>query len=132
MRAVGRERLARPNPAIGTIQPLRWVRLGRRKEAKMLAADVDITVVDVIVYIVAGLIIGAVARLLLPGRQEIGMVATIVIGVVAAVLGGLLWETIFPGNDGIAWVGSIIVGVVLVWLYVAYLAPGRGRTTVND
>jgi uncharacterized membrane protein YeaQ/YmgE (transglycosylase-associated protein family) len=121
MRAVGRERLARPNPAIGTIQPLRWVRLGRRKEAKMLAADVDITVVDVIVYIVAGLIIGAVARLLLPGRQEIGMV-----------LGGLLWETIFPGNDGIAWVGSIIVGVVLVWLYVAYLAPGRGRTTVND
>jgi uncharacterized membrane protein YeaQ/YmgE (transglycosylase-associated protein family) len=116
----------------GTIQSLRWVRLGRRKEAKMLAANVDITVVDVIVYIVAGLIIGAVARLLLPGSQEIGMVATVAIGVVAAVIGGLLWEMIFPGNDGIAWIGSIIVGVVLLWLYVAYLAPGRRRTTVND
>jgi uncharacterized membrane protein YeaQ/YmgE (transglycosylase-associated protein family) len=97
----------------------------------MVAAEVNITVVDVIVYIVAGLVIGAVARLLLPGRQEIGMVATIVIGVVAAVVGGLLWELIFPANDGIAWIGSILVAIVLLWLYVAYLAPGRGRTTTG-
>jgi uncharacterized membrane protein YeaQ/YmgE (transglycosylase-associated protein family) len=98
----------------------------------MLAAEVDITVMDIIVYIVAGLIIGVVARLLLPGRQEIGMVATIAIGVIAAVVGGLLWEMIFPGNDGIAWIGSIILAVVLLWLYVAYVTRGRGRTIVND
>jgi uncharacterized membrane protein YeaQ/YmgE (transglycosylase-associated protein family) len=98
----------------------------------MLAAEVDITVMDVIVYVLAGLVIGVVARLLLPGRQEIGIVATIAIGVVAAVAGGLLWEAIFPSNDGIAWIGSILVAVVLLWLYVAYLAPGRGRTTVRD
>jgi uncharacterized membrane protein YeaQ/YmgE (transglycosylase-associated protein family) len=92
----------------------------------MLAAQVDITVMDIIVYIVAGLIIGAVARLLLPGRQDIGMVATIAIGVIAAVIGGVLWELIFPRNDGIAWIGSIIVAVVLLWAYVAFLAGGRG------
>jgi uncharacterized membrane protein YeaQ/YmgE (transglycosylase-associated protein family) len=60
------------------------------------------------------------------------MVATIAIGVIAAVVGGLLWEMIFPGNDGIAWIGSIILAVVLLWLYVAYVTRGRGRTIVND
>ena len=96
----------------------------------MLAAQVDITVGDIIIYIVAGLIIGAIARLLLPGRQDIGIVATIVIGVIAALIGGVLWELIFPANDGIAWIGSIVVGVILVWAYVA-LVGGRGRSRLS-
>ena len=90
--------------------------------------EVDITVVDVIVYVIAGLVIGVVARALLPGRQAIGMVATIIIGVIAAVIGGLLWEAIFPGNDGIAWIGSIIVAIVLLYLYMMLVGRGaRGR-----
>ena len=91
----------------------------------MLGADIDISFWDVIVYIVAGLVIGAIARLLLPGRQEMSVVATIVLGVIAAVIGGLAWEALFPDNDGVAWIGSIIVAVVLLWLYVA--VAGRGR-----
>lgn len=94
----------------------------------MLAQEVDITVVDVIVYILAGLVIGVIARVILPGRQEIGMVATIAIGVIAAVIGGLLWEAVFPDNDGIAWIGSIIVAVVLLALYVGIATRGRTRT----
>ena len=93
----------------------------------MLAADIDITVWDVIVYVIAGLVIGVIARALLPGRQSMSMAMTILIGVVAAVVGGLLWEAIFPDNDGIAWIGSIIVGVVLVYLYAMFTS--RGRTT---
>lgn len=95
-----------------------------------MLAEVDITVWDVIVYILAGLVIGVIARALLPGRQSMSIWMTIVIGVIAAVIGGLLWEWIFPDNDGIAWIGSIIVGIVLVWLYVM-LMGGRGRTTVT-
>jgi uncharacterized membrane protein YeaQ/YmgE (transglycosylase-associated protein family) len=64
----------------------------------MLAADIDITVADVIVYVIAGLVIGALARLLIPGRQSMSIVATIVLGVIAALIGGLLWEAIFPGQ----------------------------------
>jgi uncharacterized membrane protein YeaQ/YmgE (transglycosylase-associated protein family) len=94
----------------------------------VLAADIDITVWDVIVYIIAGLVIGVIARALLPGRQSMSMGMTILIGVVAAVVGGLLWEAIFPDNDGIAWIGSIVVGVVLVYLYAMF--TGRGRTAV--
>lgn len=91
----------------------------------MLGADIDISFWDVIVYIVAGLVIGAIARLLLPGRQEMSVVATIVLGVIAAVIGGLAWEALFPDNDGVAWIGSIVVAVVLLWLYV--MVAGRGR-----
>jgi uncharacterized membrane protein YeaQ/YmgE (transglycosylase-associated protein family) len=93
----------------------------------MLAADVDISVWDVIVYIVAGLIIGVIARALVPGRQSMSIWMTILVGVVAALIGGLVWEAIFPNNDGIAWIGSIIVGIVLVLLYATMV--GRGRTT---
>ncbi|MGZ8624915.1 MAG: GlsB/YeaQ/YmgE family stress response membrane protein [Actinomycetota bacterium] len=92
----------------------------------MLAADIDITVADVIVYVVAGLVIGALARLLLPGRQDMSIVATIILGVIAAVIGGMAWEAIFPDNDGVAWIGSIVVAVILLYLYV--MLSGRGRT----
>ena len=94
-----------------------------------MVAEIDITIGDVIIYILAGLVIGVIARALLPGRQSMSIVMTIVIGVIAAVIGGLLWELIFPDNDGIAWIGSIIVGVVLVWLYAAFV--GRGRATTG-
>jgi uncharacterized membrane protein YeaQ/YmgE (transglycosylase-associated protein family) len=91
-----------------------------------MLADIDISVWDVIVYIVAGLIIGVIARALVPGRQSMSIWITILVGVIAALIGGILWEAIFPDNDGIAWIGSIIVGVVLVWLYA--MLAGRSRT----
>ncbi|HZA20608.1 MAG TPA: GlsB/YeaQ/YmgE family stress response membrane protein [Actinomycetota bacterium] len=80
------------------------------------------TVGDVIVYVVAGLIIGALARLILPGKQSMSIIATLVLGVVAALIGGYLWEAIFPDNDGVAWIGSIIVAVVLLWIYERMVA----------
>jgi len=92
-------------------------------------ADIDITIGDIIVYVIAGLVIGAVARLLVPGRQEMSVVATIILGVIAAVVGGLLWEAIFPDNDGVAWIGSIIVAVVLIIVYGMVVGRGRGGPT---
>jgi uncharacterized membrane protein YeaQ/YmgE (transglycosylase-associated protein family) len=91
-----------------------------------MEAAIDITIGKIIIYIVAGLIIGLLARLVVPGRQHMSIVATIILGVIAAVIGGILWNAIFPGNDGIAWIGSIIVAVVLVWLYSRFAGQ---RTT---
>ena len=86
---------------------------------------IDITVADVIVYVIAGAIIGALARLLVPGRQEMSVVVTVILGIVAAVVGGLLWEAVFPDNDEVAWIGSIVVAVVLVVLYVKFAGSRR-------
>jgi uncharacterized membrane protein YeaQ/YmgE (transglycosylase-associated protein family) len=95
----------------------------------VIAADSSIGVVDIVWYVIAGLVIGLLARAIMPGRQQMSIVATIVLGVVAAVIGGLLWNAIFPNNDGVAWIGSIIVAVILLALY-ARLAPGTSRRRV--
>ena len=83
----------------------------------------------IITMIIVGLIAGALARLIVPGRQDMSVAVTIIVGVIAAVVGGLLWEAIFPDNDGIAWIGSIIVGVLLVYLYAMFVDRGRRRNT---
>ena len=62
-----------------------------------MIADVNITVGSVLGYVIAGAIIGAVARLVVPGRQSMSVLATIVLGIVAAIIGGILWAAIFPG-----------------------------------
>jgi uncharacterized membrane protein YeaQ/YmgE (transglycosylase-associated protein family) len=91
-----------------------------------MIAEVNITVGSIIVYILAGAIIGALARLIVPGKQNMSVTVTIVLGIVAAVVGGILWEVIFPDNDGIAWIGSIIVAVVLVFLYARFFTSRAG------
>jgi uncharacterized membrane protein YeaQ/YmgE (transglycosylase-associated protein family) len=81
----------------------------------MIAAS-DIGLGDIVIYVIAGAIIGGLARLLVPGKQSMGIAITIAVGIVAAVIGGYLWNAVFPDNEGIAWIGSIIVAVVLVFL----------------
>ena len=83
----------------------------------MIAAS-NVGLGEIVIYVIAGAIIGALGRLLVPGKQNIGVLVTIVLGIVAAVIGGYLWNAVFPDNDGVAWIGSIIVAVVLVFLYV--------------
>lgn len=82
----------------------------------------DIGFLDIIWYAIAGIVIGALARLLLPGKQAMGWFATMVLGVVAAIVGGLIWNAIFPDNDGIAWIGSIIVAILLLVGYERVVA----------
>ncbi|MEI2779128.1 MAG: GlsB/YeaQ/YmgE family stress response membrane protein [Tetrasphaera sp.] len=72
--------------------------------------------------IVVGLIVGALGRLLLPGKQGISIPMTIVIGIVASVLTTLVTVNLFNyDNDGgpawIQWILSIIVAAGLIVLY---------------
>jgi uncharacterized membrane protein YeaQ/YmgE (transglycosylase-associated protein family) len=65
--------------------------------------------------IVAGLIIGALGRLILPGKQNISIVMTIVIGIVASLLATFILGAIFGyenANGGVRW-WYWIVGIVL-------------------
>ena len=84
----------------------------------------EISFFRVVWYVIVGLIVGVLARLILPGRQQMNMLMTILIGVVGALVGGFLWELIFS-NHGIAWIGSVIVAVVVVWAYERYLTTRR-------
>lgn len=72
---------------------------------------------DIIVFIIVGAIVGALARLLMPGRDPIGIIGTILIGIIGAIVGGYLWRAIFGNTEGVEWIGAILVAMALVWLY---------------
>ena len=77
----------------------------------------------IISLIVVGLIAGALARLLVPGRQDIGIAATILLGIVGSFIGGFLGYAIFhkDASDGFfqpaGLVGSIIGAVIALPIY---------------
>jgi uncharacterized membrane protein YeaQ/YmgE (transglycosylase-associated protein family) len=63
-----------------------------------------------------GLLIGAIARFLVPGRQSLGLLTTMLLGVVGSFVGGFLGFLMFGGSpfQASGWIGSIIGAVVLL------------------
>jgi uncharacterized membrane protein YeaQ/YmgE (transglycosylase-associated protein family) len=86
----------------------------------------------IIGLIIAGIIIGALARLFMPGRQAIGMIATIVVGIIGTLVGywiaAALGVAQTNGIDWIRWIISIIVAVVLVAITAAIMGRSNNRT----
>jgi uncharacterized membrane protein YeaQ/YmgE (transglycosylase-associated protein family) len=75
----------------------------------------------IIWFIVIGAIIGALARLVVPGPSPMGIALTILIGIVGAVIGGVIASAIGAGNI-IAFIISVLVAAAGV-----ALISGRGR-----
>lgn len=84
--------------------------------------------VDLLVFIVIGLIVGVLARALLPGPDPIGILGTLLVGIVGALIGGYLWTAIFGDTSGPNWIGSILVAMALLWIY-RRMTAGRTATT---
>ena len=84
---------------------------------------------EFLVFLIVGLVVGVVARLLMPGPDPIGILGTIVVGIVGAIVGGYLWIAIFGNSEGPEWIGSILVAMGLLFLY-RRMTMGRSRTTL--
>lgn len=73
---------------------------------------------NIIAWIVVGAIVGALARLAVPGKQNISIVVTIVLGILGALIGGFIANALGVGDtNGIDWIKliiSVIVGALLV------------------
>jgi uncharacterized membrane protein YeaQ/YmgE (transglycosylase-associated protein family) len=89
-----------------------------------------VTVTGIITALIVGLIVGALGRLVIPGRQNISIIVTMVVGVIAALLGTVVAHAIGISTDtpGVDW-GELLIQVLLAAVGVALVAgiSGRGR-----
>ena len=79
--------------------------------------------------VIVGLIIGALARLIMPGKQSIGVLMTIVLGVLGSLIGSCLCYNLFGyQNEGGGWaVIPFLVGVVVAVILIAIYVGVTGR-----
>lgn len=83
------------------------------------------TITGILGAIIIGLVIGALGRLLVPGRQNIPIWLTILVGIVAALIGTAIVGPL-RNTNGIDWI-EILVQVVLAAVGVAIVSSLRGR-----
>ena len=91
------------------------------------------TITGVITAILIGIVVGVLGRLLVPGKQPIGMLVTVLIGIVGAFLGTAIARMLgIPTvTNGIDWL-ELLVQVIVAALGVALVSSmmGRRRTGV--
>ena len=82
-------------------------------------------------WILFGLIVGAIAKLLMPGRDPGGIIVTMLIGIAGAVIGGWVGQALglYREGEGAGFFMALIGAVVLLALY--RMIVGRRRTTVT-
>jgi uncharacterized membrane protein YeaQ/YmgE (transglycosylase-associated protein family) len=88
-----------------------------------------VTVTGIITALIVGLIVGALGRLVVPGRQNLPIWLTIVVGIVAALLGTVIANAVGISTDtpGVDW-GELVVQVIVAAIGVAIVAAVMGRS----
>ena len=74
--------------------------------------------------IIIGLIVGAIAKLLMPGRDPGGFVITILIGIAGSLIAGFLGRSLgwYAEGEPAGFLASVIGAVILLWLYRMFAA----------
>ena len=89
----------------------------------------------IIILILVGLLAGAVARLVVPGRDPMGILGTIVLGIIGSFVGGFIWNLIqyhrlAPHRFHLAGIRGSILGAILVLIILRLTGLERGRRRV--
>lgn len=87
---------------------------------------------NILAWIVLGLIAGAIAKAIYPGHQSGGILGTLILGIIGAFVGGTLYTLLTTGTlaltaSGLS-IGGVIVAVIgaIVALFIYYAATRRG------
>jgi uncharacterized membrane protein YeaQ/YmgE (transglycosylase-associated protein family) len=81
--------------------------------------------VGIVSWIVAGLVVGALARLFLPGRDPVGCIGTILVGIAGSLLGGFVANVLFHDSTRITRAGLLgsVLGAMAVLLLLRAFRP---------
>jgi uncharacterized membrane protein YeaQ/YmgE (transglycosylase-associated protein family) len=83
---------------------------------------------DILLWIVFGLVVGVVAKLIMPGRDPGGIIVTIVLGIVGAMLGGWLGRVmgLYREGEAAGFIMAVVGAIVVLGIYRLVLT-GRSR-----
>ena len=81
----------------------------------------------ILAWILFGLVVGIIAKLLMPGRDPGGFIITILIGIAGAVVGGFVGRALgfYGANEAAGWIISILGAMILLFLYRMIARPRR-------
>lgn len=73
----------------------------------------------ILTWILFGLVVGVIAKLLMPGRDPGGFIVTILLGIAGALLGGFIGRAMgfYGPNESAGWIISILGAIILLALY---------------
>jgi uncharacterized membrane protein YeaQ/YmgE (transglycosylase-associated protein family) len=83
----------------------------------------------ILAWIIVGLIVGVIAKLIMPGRDPGGMIVTILLGIGGALLGGVIGRALgfYTVDEPAGWIMSIVGAIVIL---AGYRAVAGRRATV--
>jgi uncharacterized membrane protein YeaQ/YmgE (transglycosylase-associated protein family) len=87
-------------------------------------------ITGIIGFLVFGLVVGAIARLIKPGKQNLSIGATLALGVVGSLVGGLVASALGTGDFGELNILGAIVAIVVAFLLIGVaegMSGGRRR-----
>ena len=76
--------------------------------------------------IVLGFVIGVLAKLLHPGKENMGFIATIILGIAGSLLAGVIGQFFgwYQAGEGAGFIASVIVAIILLVIYGKVRAAG--------
>ena len=81
----------------------------------------------ILAWILFGLVVGIIAKLLMPGRDPGGFIITILLGIAGAILGGFVGRAMgfYGPDDAAGWIMSILGAMLLLIVYRLAVRPRR-------
>jgi uncharacterized membrane protein YeaQ/YmgE (transglycosylase-associated protein family) len=81
----------------------------------------------ILAWILFGLVVGVIAKLLMPGRDPGGFIVTMLLGIAGAVVGGFIGRAMgfYGTNEGAGWIVSILGAIILLAVYRMLMRPRR-------
>lgn len=81
---------------------------------------------SIIIMIIVGFIVGLIARAIMPGDQNMGIIMTTILGIIGAVVAGFLGQSLgwYAAGEPAGWIASV-VGAIIVLFVVGLIARKR-------
>ena len=75
-----------------------------------------------LITIIIGFIVGVIAKLIMPGKENMGFIVTTLLGIAGSVVATYAGQAVgwYEAGEGAGWIGSIVGAFLLLWIYLKF------------